>query len=250
MPYFKVPGPLNYFAPFGRVEPLSPIWRQSPTHQWNTRPEHLQFRKRENSGSSDDNLELGMCLNLSSQKFAELIMGLINEAITLSQDRRSELLSWDAHAKKRTQLWFNVSNDEIRDYLLNGINSAIRVFQNLKPENFLDYTEENAAAAGCLPQVDSGADAAVCPTDISERRILIGSKFWELPRARKTFGTNNMNHGNSMLLTLVHEVMHFKDVFGSTDGWYGTNSAIKYASHPQAKITSDNLAGYILGVIN
>ena len=59
--------------------------------------------------------------------------------------------------------------------------------------------------------------------------------------------SGKMDLPNGPTITLV---MHFKDVFGSTDGWYGTNSAIKYASHPQAKITSDNLVGYILGVMN
>lgn len=67
---------------------------------------------------------------------------------------------------------------------------------------------------------------------------------------KKTFNSNEIRHGDSQLLTLVHEVLHFNDVFASLDHWYGTRSALQYAGKSKARNNTDNLAAYIIGVSN
>lgn len=188
------------------------------------------------------------CNDVSSDDFAKLALGLRDQALKLVQARRAELLTWTPEAKKRTWLWFNTSDDEIRPFLQRGVEAAERVLRQLTAKNFVPHTEESLAATGCRPGLDPNGAAAVCPTDVSHYRILIAVKFCGLRRDNVNFDTKVVGDGDSQLLTLVHEVTHFKDVFGSHDNYYTTYSSIDNVHKNDIRLNADSLAAYILGV--
>lgn len=188
------------------------------------------------------------CKDVSSDDFAKLALGLRDQALKLVQARRAELLSWTPEAKKRTWLWFNTSDDEIRPFLQRGVEATERVLRQLTAKNFIPYTEESLATTGCAPGINPNAAAAVCPPDVSQRRIMIAVKFCGLRRDNVNFETKVVQDGDSQLLTLVHEVTHFSDVFGSHDNYYTTWQSLKNVNKPDIKLNADSLAAYILGV--
>ena len=193
--------------------------------------------------STDD-----VCMDVSSDTFAKLVMGLRDQALKLVQARRAELLLWTPEAKKRAWLWFNTSDNEIVPFLQRGVEATERVLRQLTPKNFIPYTEESIAATGCDPVINTNAVAAVCAPDTSEHRIMIALKFCGLRRDNVNFDKKIVEDGDSQLLTLVHEVTHFKDVFGSHDNYYTTWSSLKNVNQSDIKLNADSLAAYILGV--
>jgi len=191
-----------------------------------------------------------MCKTMSNEELIAQILKLRDEAVVLAQQRKAELLRWDATAKQRTKEWFNTSDDEIRTFLLPGIDSTIRVLQGLKKESFLRKIAENEAAAGCSPSPDNGGVAAsVCADDTIEHRIFLAFGFCEMHLTNRIYGTNTILDGDTQLLTLVHEVTHFKDVFGSKDVVYLTSESRENASQPGMRLNADSLAAYILGTV-
>ena len=76
---------------------------------------------------------------------------------------------------------------------------------------------------------------------MDDKKILVGRNFFALSRDKKTFD-GNFNDGDSQLLTLVHEVTHFKDVFNSTDDLYSTYLSIKNVSDSKIRYNADSLA--------
>ena len=115
----------------------------------------------------------------------------------------------------KLKTWFNSSSDELRAFLLKGIQSAIKVLNGLQAKSFVTYTLENQSRAGCMPKFIEGTAAAACRVDTIEHRIMLSGKFFQLRETTRIYGTNEMYESDSQLLTLVHEVTHFSNVFNS-----------------------------------
>ena len=151
-------------------------------------------------------------------------------------------------SKKRTWIWFNSSDEDLRSFLLVGIRKIIATLKNLTPKDCIEYTAENLKGGACKGwKISPDAAAAVYPPEVADKKILIGRNFFALSRDKKTFD-GNFNDGDSQLLTLVHEVTHLKDVFHSTDDFYSTYLSIKNARDSKIRYNADSLAAYIVGI--
>lgn len=189
-----------------------------------------------------------MCEQLSEAEFSVFVMALCQDALALAEQRQAELQRWDGAAKKRTWIWFNSSSDELRDFLLKGIAATIASLRALRAKDFVQYSDENIKLGSCYGSVvDPEAAASVCPVDITNKRIMIAPKFCGLSRDKRNPYNGEIGDGDSQLLTLVHEVTHFKDVFGSNDNFYTTYRSIKYVEDPGIRFNADSLAAYIIG---
>ena len=142
---------------------------------------------------------------------------------------------------------------EMRVYLRNGLTACDRVLRSLKAANFVRWSTTAHRHLGCVnSRSDVGLNAEVCKPDTETRTIAIALQFCYLPRDFKVFGTERIRDGDSQLLTLVHEVTHFRDVFDSSDGWYGTKNSRESVANTgdiaKARVNADSLAAYIVGV--
>ena len=63
----------------------------------------------------------------------------------------------------------------------------------------------------------------------------------------RVYGTDIIIEKDSQLLTLVHEVTHFNNVFGSKDIIYNPRKSRENAGLPNIRLNADSLAAYILG---
>jgi hypothetical protein len=97
---------------------------------------------------------------------------------------------------------------------------------------------------GCVPNmVDIDNEAAhVCGPNTERRLISIAMKFCTGLRDQNMFG-------DSRLSTVIHEVTHFVDTFGSGDPRYGldpTAAAWARANPDQALRNADTLTGFVI----
>jgi len=144
--------------------------------------------------------------------------------------------------------------NEMREYLRKGLNACDGVLRGLKAENFVRWSPTALKHVGCVSgsAFGIGIAAEVCKPDVKTHTIAIALEFCEMKRDRRVFGAKSIRDGDSQLLTLVHEVTHFNDTFGSTDDWYGTGNSksklLQTRDFAKARINADSLASYILGV--
>ncbi|WP_165841087.1 hypothetical protein [Comamonas sp. JNW] len=253
--YFKIPGPLgvrehsnNHDGSFSNKFFHNGV-HQSPSQGSDGAVADLYFPTPLAHKIANSDISAGlMCEQLSEAEFSVLVMALCQDAIALAEQRQAELQHWDAAAKKRTWIWFNSSSDELRDFLLKGIAATIVSLRALRAKDFVQYSEENINLGSCRGSVvDPEAAASVCPVDITNKRIMIAPKFCGLSRDKRNPYNGEIGDGDSQLLTLVHEVTHFKDVFGSNDNFYSTFRSIKYVEDPGIRFNADSLAAYIIG---
>ena len=228
---------------------------QIPSVGWNSNfladdssQSRLANKVSANSGLLDDPDESPICLNIRGEKFARLVMELCSEAIGYVEQRQAELNRWDAIAKARMHQWFKSSDERLKQRLLNGFESMLRVLKGLGPENFIDHTSENAELTGCSREIYAGANAAVCKLDTAGHRIMINANFFNLPKHGYKFGSQEFNGKDSQLMTLIHEVSHFDDVFGSSDIYYGAVNSFAHAGSEKASANADSIAAYVLGM--
>lgn len=80
----------------------------------------------------------------------------------------------------------------------------------------------------------------VCKPDVATRTIAFALSFCGL----RPLGAQV----DSMLSTLIHEVTHFDDCFGSLDTYYGLQKSHDLAPKDpaQAKLNADSIAGYVV----
>jgi hypothetical protein len=171
--------------------------------------------------------------------------------VFLAQQRKEELSRWDNAAKQRTMVWFRRSDEEVRDFLSEGVENTIRVLKALKVENFLPSTAENISSlTKCtIYENPDGVKGAVCPADTIEHRIFLTLGFCELSPTSFIYGTDALTEKDSQLSVLVHEVTHFKDVFESKDILSNIRGA-RWQAAPDMLLNADSLAAYILGITN
>lgn len=202
-----------------------------------------------------------ICPNMTNRQFAELVLTLRDEAVVLVVERLAELERWDIKAHERIFEWFGNPGllqvrshlNEMRDYLRSGLRSCERVLRGLKAENFVRWSTTAHKHLGCTNSAtDEGLVAEVCKPDTKTHTIAIATQFCEFHRDMRIFGTRIIRDGNSKLLSLVHEVVHFNDVFGADDTWYGTpnsrNKVVTTRNLAAARSNAESLAAYILGV--
>lgn len=253
--YFKIPGPLGVREHSNRHDGLfSNKFFHNGVHQASSHGSDgavgdLYFSTPLANKVTNSDISPGlMCEQLSESEFSVLVMTLCQDAIVLAEQRQAELQRWDAAAKKRTWIWFNSSRDELRDFLLKGVAATIVSLRALRAKDFVQYSEENKKLSSCRGSViDPEAAASVCPVDVTNKKIMIAPKFCGLSRDKRNPYSGEVGDGDSQLLTLVHEVTHFKDVFGSNDNFNSTYRSIKYVENPGIRFNADSLAAYIIG---
>ncbi|WP_460549779.1 M35 family metalloendopeptidase [Comamonas piscis] len=254
MPVFKVPGPLNggdtskgfVFGEYAPLQSLSSLQIRQPdrTDFWTSNSVSPLAHK----SVFESDLNSGICSDLSNRQFSDLVMSLCQQAISLAQSRHAELLRWDEKAKKRTWLWFNSSDEALKGFLLKGIEKTIHALKKLQPEDFVAYTEGNIKNSSCYDSmIHPHAAAAVCPVDIGKKKIMIATRFCGLTRDKQNPYNQEIGDGDSQLLTIVHEVTHFHDVFSATDDFYSTYASIKNVENEKIRFNADSLAAYIIG---
>jgi uncharacterized Zn-binding protein involved in type VI secretion len=195
-----------------------------------------------------------ICPNMTNKEFADLVLKLRDTAVSLASERLLELSRWDEPAKRLVGIWFGECNEEVRRHLERGTRACQRVLNELTSKNFIRYSEGLNKNLGCTfgSNADGATAAAVCKPDLVTHTISFGQKFCSLPDDMLIFDTNVRRHGDSRLLTLVHEVTHFDDVFGSFDTWPGTTISFLNAAKPDKRSAAlknaDTLAAYILGI--
>ena len=202
-----------------------------------------------------------ICPNMTNKAFAELVLALRDEAVALVIERLQELERWNKVAQERILKWFGDPGllargshlHDTRDYLKNGLIECDRVLRGLKPENFVRWSPTAHKHLNCVnTNTDAGLVAEVCKPDRETRTIAIAQIFCTMPRDYKNFDTRKRLHRDTQLLTLIHEITHFEDVFNSTDPWYGTSNALTRLAQTKdfatARTNADSLGGYILGI--
>lgn len=192
-----------------------------------------------------------ICPNMTNKEFCTMVLRLRDQAVAfIAKQRLPELEKWDRDAQARVKEWFGISNQSIREHLQKGLTACQRVLEGLGSENFIRYSEANRKNLGCIFLSDPVTTvAAVCKPDTATRTIAIGLSFCDLPENMLIYDTDIIRDGDSKLLTLIHEVTHFDDVFGSFDTWYGTKHARGHAEDPRSRINADSIAAYVLGVV-
>jgi hypothetical protein len=193
-----------------------------------------------------------ICPNMTNKEFAILALELRDMAVDyITKKRLPELERWDEEAQARARTWFGIADQSMREHLRKGLAACVRVLQGLEAKNFVRFTAGGKLVT-CVLDNGFGTVAAVCKPDTATHTIAIALPFCEFESDNKTiFGTDKVRDGDSRLLTLIHEVTHFDDTFGSNDTWYGTVKSRRQVNSQNLealRVNADSIAAYILGV--
>lgn len=185
-----------------------------------------------------------ICPNITDKEFREMARRLLKWSTTAVERRLVDLNRYDGATKERMQYWFNRSDETTRQYLMSGFTRHYAALQSLTPTSLVRSDPNLDRMLGCAPNLKNvdRESAHVCGPNRERRLISIGLKFCE--------GLRDQNmYGDSRLSTLIHEVTHFADTFGSNDARYGLDpiAAQWGRSNPdQALRNADTLAGYVI----
>lgn len=184
------------------------------------------------------------CPDISNREFFDLMLGYRHKAVrVISNARLAELARWAASDRERVEEWFGTgsASEQTRRWLVTGLTSAVRVLRGLTSENFLLLSEVNSVPGRCFREgVDVRTiDAEVCPSDVSHT-IGFTRKFCSM----RDFASE----ADSKFSALIHEVLHFNDVFASKDLRYGLKNSRSLALFDPAlaKRNTDSICGYIV----
>ncbi|MBS0428153.1 MAG: hypothetical protein JSR41_12805 [Proteobacteria bacterium] len=184
-----------------------------------------------------------ICPNFTNEEFAARMQRLRDACIEKVERRLSGLRRWDSAEQARAMQWFGKNDAGTRTRLERGYGSSVRVLRMLGPANFVRFSAESMRLVGCALDARHPTNdivAAACRPDTATHTIAINLGFCAL---RETSQTTD-----SQLSTLLHEVTHFEDTFGSADLAYTMWSALRLArSNPAVAISNaDNLVGYVI----
>ncbi|MCA8253129.1 peptidase M35 [Burkholderia sp. AU31624] len=185
-----------------------------------------------------------ICPNMTNREFRIMVARLIKWSIVLVDRRIADLKQYDEKTRERMIYWFNRCNENTRQYLINGFSRQLSVLKTLTPHNFVRSDPNLDRMLGCVPNMgDIDNEAAhVCGPNTERRLISIAAKFCT--------GLRDQNmYGDSRLSTLIHEVTHFVDTFGSCDTRYGldpTSAAWARANPELALRNADTLTGFVI----
>ncbi|CAE6863915.1 hypothetical protein R69927_07756 [Paraburkholderia domus] len=185
-----------------------------------------------------------ICPNMTDKEFREVARRLLKWAAAAVDRRLADLSRYDSATKERMQYWFNRSDETTRQYLISGFTRHAAALKSLTPTSLVRSDPKLDRMLGCVPNMNNVEREAahVCGPNTKRRLVSIGMKFCDGLRDQNMFG-------DSRLSTLIHEVTHFTDTFGSTDARYGLDpvSAGWGRNNPdQALRNADTLTGYII----
>jgi hypothetical protein len=185
-----------------------------------------------------------ICPNMTNQEFRIMVSRPLKWSIILVERRITDLKRYDKTTKDRMIYWFNRCDENTRKYLLDGFSRHLSVLKTLTPHHFVRSDPKLDRMLGCVPNmIDIENEAAhVCGPNTERRLISIAMKFCTGLRDQNMFG-------DSRLSTLIHEVIHFVDTFGSGDPRYGldpTAAAWARTNPDQALRNADTLTGFVI----
>lgn len=185
-----------------------------------------------------------ICPNMINRQFRITASRLLKWSIILVERRITDLKRYDKTTKDRMIYWFNRCDENTRQYLLDGFSRHLSILKTLTPHHFVRSDPNLDRMLGCVPNiVDIDNEAAhVCGPNTERRLISIAMKFCTGLRDQNMFG-------DSRLSTVIHEVTHFVDTFGSGDPRYGldpTAAAWARANPDQALRNADTLTGFVI----
>ncbi|MCA8007897.1 M35 family metallo-endopeptidase [Burkholderia sp. IO2] len=185
-----------------------------------------------------------ICPNMTNRQFRITASRLLKWSIILVERRITDLKRYDKTTKDRMIYWFNRCDENTRQYLLDGFSRHLSILKTLTPHHFVRSDPNLDRILGCVPNmVDIDNEAAhVCGPNTERRLISIAMKFCTGLRDQNMFG-------DSRLSTVIHEVTHFVDTFGSGDPRYGldpTAAAWARANPDQALRNADTLTGFVI----
>ncbi|WP_322035054.1 M35 family metallo-endopeptidase [Burkholderia cenocepacia] len=185
-----------------------------------------------------------ICPNMTNRQFRITAPRLLKWSIILVERRITDLKRYDKTTKDRMIYWFNRCDENTRQYLLDGFSRHLSILKTLTPHHFVRSDPNLDRILGCVPNmVDIDNEAAhVCGPNTERRLISIAMKFCTGLRDQNMFG-------DSRLSTVIHEVTHFVDTFGSGDPRYGldpTAAAWARANPDQALRNADTLTGFVI----
>ncbi|WP_321875276.1 M35 family metallo-endopeptidase [Burkholderia cenocepacia] len=185
-----------------------------------------------------------ICPNMTNRQFRITASRLLKWSIVLVERRITDLKRYDKTTKDRMIYWFNRCDENTRQYLLDGFSRHLSILKTLTPHHFVRSDPNLDRMLGCVPNmVDIDNEAAhVCGPNTERRLISIAMKFCTGLRDQNMFG-------DSRLSTVIHEVTHFVDTFGSGDPRYGldpTAAAWARANPDQALRNADTLTGFVI----
>ncbi|AMU09473.1 M35 family metallo-endopeptidase [Burkholderia cenocepacia] len=185
-----------------------------------------------------------ICPNMTNRQFRITASRLLKWPIILVERRITDLKRYDKTTKDRMIYWFNRCDENTRQYLLDGFSRHLSILKTLTPHHFVRSDPNLDRILGCVPNmVDIDNEAAhVCGPNTERRLISIAMKFCTGLRDQNMFG-------DSRLSTVIHEVTHFVDTFGSGDPRYGldpTAAAWARANPDQALRNADTLTGFVI----
>lgn len=182
-----------------------------------------------------------ICPNTTNKQFCDTMLDLRDKAVMLiAKKRLPELARWNKEDMARVKEWFGVADLPMRDYLQKGLVACESVLRDLTCKNFVRLTDEGKELSCIVPKHDHSTLAMVCRPDIATRTIAINVSFCTL----RDVSANQ----DSKLSTLIHEVTHFDDVFGSLDTLYhlGQSRAAARTNAASMKTNADSISGYVV----
>lgn len=183
-----------------------------------------------------------ICANMSNAEFVSLVLRLRDTAVLCCGKRLVELRRWGHADRARVETWFGVSDERVRQRLLEGIPRIESILRSLTADNFVRYSDEKMEYIGCTPKTRNNPEiaAAVCAPDTKTHTIAIAPNFCTLPHYADSI--------DSQLLTLVHEVSHFQDAMATEDPFYRLYTAKQQAAakNPRCIENADSVAGYVI----
>ncbi len=182
-----------------------------------------------------------ICPNMTNREFCTMMLDLRDKAVSLiSKKRLLELERWDRTDQARVKEWFGVADQSMREYLQSGLSACVRVLKGLGCKNFIRLTESGTRLSCIVPNHDKSTVAMVCKPDVHTHTVAINISFCEV----RLLSANQ----DSKLSTLIHEVTHFNDTFGSFDTVYYLEQSRSAAKQdPKGmKTNADSIAGYVV----
>ncbi|MFS2099607.1 M35 family metallo-endopeptidase [Variovorax sp. Varisp85] len=183
-----------------------------------------------------------ICPNMTNKELVTTVLELRDKAVSLISGKRlPELERWNEADRSRVKDWFGVADQSTREYMQQGLKACVQVLRGLDARNFVRYSETALKHVGCiLPSNADDAAAGVCKPDTATHTIAINIKFCAL----RPISADQ----DSKLSTLIHEVTHFNDCFGSFDALYYLRSSREAAKTDPQRMRSnaDSIAGYVV----
>ncbi|MDZ4355481.1 MAG: M35 family metallo-endopeptidase [Variovorax sp.] len=182
-----------------------------------------------------------ICPNMTNKAFCTLMLDLRDKAVMLlSKKRLPELDRWGKTDQARVQEWFGVADQPMREYLRDGLAGCEKVLRGLDCRNFVRLTSDGKALNCMVPNYGDTTVAMVCRPDVSTHTIAFNTSFCHL--------RDTAAGVDSKLSTLIHEVTHFDDAFGSLDSIYYLRESLKAVKTERTKVktNADNIAGYVV----